>query len=136
VSEEKQTYILRSLLGVGLALLAFLVVTFIGNAALKLLDTARGNRNLLQDFAREVGMPALGAYAGLMAVDQFIKKYNKHIVFYLFSAIVVALIILSLAIQIPVASEVGITKYDLLLTALSGVTSVGAAYVTYKTKLN
>jgi NADH:ubiquinone oxidoreductase subunit 3 (subunit A) len=136
MSNDKQTYILRSLIGVVIALLVFIVVTLVGNAALKLLDTARGNRNLLQDFAREVGMPAFGAYVGLLSVDHFIKRYNKHIVFYLFSAIVVALIALSLVIQIPVASEAGITKYDLLLTALSGITSVGAAYITYKTKLN
>jgi uncharacterized membrane protein AbrB (regulator of aidB expression) len=136
MSNEKQTYILRSLIGVLLALVVFTLVWFIGDAALKILDTVRGNRNLLQDFAREVGMPAVGAYVGLMSAAQIVKKYNKHIVFYLFSAIVVALIVLSLVIQIPVAFEAGITKYDLLLTALSGVTSVGAAYITYKTKLN
>lgn len=122
-------------MGVILALVVFILVWFIGNAALMILDTARDNRNLLQDFAREVGMPAFGAYAGLMAVDQFVKRYNKHVVFYLFSAIVIALIVLSLVIQIPVASEAGISTYDLVLTALSGITSVGAAYITYRTKL-
>jgi uncharacterized membrane protein AbrB (regulator of aidB expression) len=135
MSNEKQTYIFRSLIGVLLALVVFILVWFIGNAALKILDTARGNRNFLQDFAREVGMPALGAYVGLMSVDQFIKKYNKHIVFFLFSAIILALIVASLVIQIPVAEEAGISKYDLVLTALSGITSVGAAYITYKMKL-
>lgn len=135
MSSEKQAYVFRSLIGVVLALIVFILVWFIGNAALMLLDTARDNRNLLQDFAREVGMPAAGAFAGMMSVDKLIKKYNKHIVFYLFSAIVVVLIVLSLAIQIPVAAEAGISKYDLVLTALSGITSVGAAYYAYKTKL-
>lgn len=135
MSSEKQAYIFRSLIGVVLALTVFIVVWFVGNAALMLLDTARGNRNLLQDFAREVGMPAAGAYLGMLTVEQFIKKYNKHIVFYLFAAIVVALIVLSLAIQIPVAEEAGISTYDLVLTVLSGVTAVGAAFVAYKTQL-
>lgn len=135
MSSEKQAYVFRSLIGVVLALIVFILVWFIGNAALMLLDTARGNRNMIQDFAREVGMPAAGAFAGMMSVDAFIKKYNKHIVFYLFSTIVLALIVLSLAIQIPVAAEAGISKYDLVLTALSGITSVGAAYYAYKTKL-
>ena len=135
MSSEKQTYVFRSLIGVVLALIVFILVWFIGNAALMLLDTARDNRNMIQDFAREVGMPAAGAFAGMMSVDKFIKKYNKHIVFYLFAAIVVTLIVLSLAIQIPVAEEAGISKYDLILTALSGLTSVGAAYYAYKTKL-
>ena len=48
------------------------------------LDTARGNRNLLQDFAREVGVPAFGAYIGLMSADAVMKRYNKHIVFFCF----------------------------------------------------
>ena len=135
MSDEKPTYIFRSLIGVILALVVFILVWLIGNAALKILDTARDNRNLLQDFAREVGMPAVGAYVGVMAVDRFVKEYNKQIVFYLFSAIVIALIVLSLVIQIPVANEAGISTYDLVLTALSGITSVGAAYIAYQTKL-
>lgn len=136
MSDERRAYVFRSLVGVLLALVIFMLVWFVGNAALMILDTARNNRNLLQDFAREVGMPALGAYLGLMSVDKIMKRYNRHIVFYVFAAIIVILIGLSLAIQIPVAEEAGISKYDLVLTALAGVTSVSAAYITYKTQLD
>jgi len=84
MSSEKRAYVLRSLIGVILALIVFLLVWFIGNAASLVLDTVRGNRNSIQDFAREIVIPAAGAFAGMMSVDKFIKKYNKHIVFYSF----------------------------------------------------
>jgi hypothetical protein len=134
-NKENKAYIFRSSLGVIIALVVFFLVWFVGNAALKILDTVRGNRNLIQDFAREVGMPAIGAYVGMMSVDKYIKKYNKHIVFFTFSAIVIVLIGLSLVIAIPLVGKTEITNYDLVLTALSGITPVGAAYLTYKTKL-
>lgn len=123
---------IKSIFGVILALLIFIVVWFTGNAALYLLDTLRENRNFLQDAFRELITPGLGAYLAMIGVDKVLKSYNRSVVFYGFSLILALVSAGSIYVMIITAKTAGFGIYDFTMQTLTPLVIIGAAYFAFK----
>jgi hypothetical protein len=129
ISQDK-LYLGGSLFGIGLALFVWFVFAVVGHALLYLFDLLRGLAgDVLQSIFRELFMPGLGGYFGIAVVHDRMSKYNRSVVFYGFCSIIVVLVFGSLAYVLPVAKPAGIKTYDLVIHFLSGVTSLGGAYI-------
>ena len=119
---------IKSIFGIILALLIFIVVWFVGNAALYLLDTLRDNRSFLQDAFREIITPGLGAYLAMIGVDKVLKAYNRSIVFYGFSVIIALVFVGSIYGMIITAKATGFGIYDFTMQTLTPIVIIGTAY--------
>jgi hypothetical protein len=124
--------IFKSVSGIILALVIFTVVWYIGNVILSLWDTLRDNRNFLQDAFRELFTPGLGAYLAMIGVDKILKEYNKSIIFYGFSIIIVLVASCSIYLMILTAKEAGFDIYDFTMQTLTPIVVIGIAYFTSK----
>ncbi len=124
--------IINSMLASIIAIFIFVIVWFFFDLALKLLDTLRNNRNFIQDAFRTIISPGVGSYFAIIGVNKIFKKYNKKIVFYIFSSALILFTIWGLSIMIPVASQAGFGIYDFFILILMPIVAITTAYFTNK----
>ena len=124
--------IIKSILASILAIFIFVIVWFLFDLALKLLDTLRDTRNFAQDAFGTIVSPGVGSYFAIIGVNKIFKNYNKNIVFYIFSSALILFTIWGLSVMIPVASQAGFGIYDFSIQILMPIVATATAYFTSK----
>ncbi|MCD4782181.1 MAG: hypothetical protein K8S27_16775 [Candidatus Omnitrophica bacterium] len=124
--------IIKSILASILAIFIFVIVWFLFDLALKLLDTLRDNRNFVQDAFRTLVSPGVGSYFTIIGVNKIFKNYSKNIVFYTFSSVLILFTVWRLSVMIPVTSQAGFGVYDFFIQILTPIVAILTAYITSK----
>lgn len=130
VYKNRNMQTLKSIGGCVIALVIFVFVWFLSNLALKLLYTLRGDLSTIDNLCRELLSSGFGAYFAMTGVDKILKTYNKNIVFYGFSSVLILFTIWGLYVMIPVREQVGFMTYDFSIQILTPLVAIATAYFT------
>lgn len=126
----------KSILGVALALLVFVVVWVVGAVLFNLLDHVRGLGNdKLQAVFREVVVPGVAGFSAMAAVHSWLEGASHRFVFYAFAATVLILIGAYLGLVGPIAGKIGVGIWDILLSISTLAAAIIGAYLAVKEEL-
>ena len=119
-----------------LACLIYVGVLFLANILLYLLNLIRGTENVwIEKIFRELASPAAGGYAGMVFVNKIFKAYNKNIVFFGFSTLIIIFYTITATMMIILWGSGRFTIYDVVMTILSTPASIIPAYYAYKKEI-
>jgi len=141
--------IFKSLLGVILALVFYVVIFTLFFWALELMHSARvwawvrggdfcrfvitfirgyPDPPLLMGFYSNLFASGIGAFLAIAGVNKILRDYNKMIVFYGFSAALMLFTIRALTVMIPAAEDLGFGWYEFSIQILTPIVAIGAAF--------
>jgi len=133
---HKELFIGRSILAVLMAILVFAVIWYVGSVIFNLWDFTRGiSQDWLQAVFRELLVPGMAGYFSLMLVANVFRHYNRHIVFYGFVGVIALVMAGYVILVVPVALEIQLSGWDLVISVLSLGCAAGGAYYAYAKEL-
>lgn len=126
-----------SIAGVIFAIFIFIVSAY---ASMILVSTLAalggGSENVFSKFFREALSLWCGGFAAMAAVDQWIERANKRIVFYGFVSFVALLSISYFIYVVPFAEQINVSKLEIVFTEIGLLIAVISAYVYSKKQRN
>lgn len=128
----KNKEIIKSILVSIVVILIFVIVWFLFDLALKLLDTLRKNRNFVQDLFRALVSPGFATYFAILGANKIFKTYNKKLVLYIFSGSFILFTFWALYLMISVTKQAGFGLYDFFIQLATPMIAIVTAHFTFK----